>query len=123
MTYQQQVCSFLLNGRDFAKLIAPTALATIVQDAMPASQGQHLTKDKNHRQIQVDNLFGSGKIVKRERNSFRAMIADYANSRIVYASLSDGDGPLSEFYTIISNVQLFELRGDILRCRNSWLRT
>ncbi|KAK5283610.1 hypothetical protein LTR40_001515 [Exophiala xenobiotica] len=72
---------------------------------MQAGQVQDLIRDTNHRLIQVDNLYGSGDNVKRERNSFRAVIADYTNGRTVYAGLDDAYGPLSELSTEISNVQ------------------
>ncbi|KAK5211285.1 hypothetical protein LTR41_002745 [Exophiala xenobiotica] len=80
-------------------------IASAVRRVMQAGQVQDLIRDTNHRLIQVDNLYGSGDNVKRERNSFRAVIADYTNGRTVYAGLDDAYGPLSELSTEISNVQ------------------
>lgn len=106
VTCQQQVLTASsLTVEISSTLIAPTALASVVQDAMQAGQVQDLIRGTNHRLIQVDNLFGSGNGVKRERNSFRAVIADYTNGRTVYAGLDDAYGPLSELSTETSNVQ------------------
>ncbi|KAK5296909.1 hypothetical protein LTR99_008550 [Exophiala xenobiotica] len=86
-------------------LVPATDISSAVRRVMQAGQVQDLIRDTNHRLIQVDNLYGSGDNVKRERNSFRAVIADYTNGRTVYAGLDDAYGPLSELSTEISNVQ------------------
>lgn len=104
---QQQVfaASSLTVEISSATGIAPRALATVVQAAMQAGQVQDLIGGTNHRLIQVDHVLGSGNGVKRERNSFRAVIADYTNGRTVYASLDDAYGPIADLSTDISNVQ------------------
>ncbi len=105
MPQQQTLLAPSLTVELTPTLMSATALATAVQRVMQAGQVRDLLTGTNHRLLHVDNLFGSGDSVKRERNSFRAVIADYTNGRTVYASLDDAFGPISELSTEISNVQ------------------
>ncbi|KIX98998.1 uncharacterized protein Z520_05459 [Fonsecaea multimorphosa CBS 102226] len=95
-----------------SSLVSHTALATAVsqvlnsgqvRDVLAAEADEVLNGKPSHRLLHVDNLREPNE--KYERNSFRAVVADYENGRTVYVNVDDALGPLSEASVEITNHQ------------------
>jgi hypothetical protein len=88
-----------------------TALATAVSQVLSSGQVRDALAEQvdkaldgtTHRLLHVDNLREPNE--KNERNSFRAVVADYANGRTLYVNVDDALGPLSGASIEITNDQ------------------
>ncbi|OAP63770.1 hypothetical protein AYL99_02997 [Fonsecaea erecta] len=74
-----------------------------VRDVLAGSADETFNGPTSHRFLYVDNLREPNE--KNERNSFRAVVADYKNRRTVYVNVDDALGPPSDASIQITNDQ------------------
>ncbi|OAL35208.1 hypothetical protein AYO20_05462 [Fonsecaea nubica] len=82
-----------------------------VRDALTGQVNEALN-GTTHRLLHVDNLREPNE--KNERNSFRAVVADYAHGRTVYVNVDDALGPLSAASLDITNDQPLPNQDELL---------